>query len=41
MIRKENLHGLCIDERIILKWALKRMCARVGTTLIWLKIGAI
>jgi hypothetical protein len=37
---KDNLEGTGVDERIILKWILKKYDGRVWTGFIWLRIRA-
>jgi hypothetical protein len=36
---RERLEGLPADDRIILKWILKKYCVRLWTGFNWLRIG--
>jgi hypothetical protein len=36
-----NFERRNVDEKVILKWVLKKQCGRVWTGFIWLRIGAL
>jgi hypothetical protein len=36
---RDHSEGVGIDGRIILKWILRKMCGKLWTGFIWLRIG--
>jgi hypothetical protein len=39
-MERDHLDGLRIDERLLLKWILKKESGRVWSALFWLRIRA-